>query len=138
MHILRKGCKIYGKLRKELLSGLMEEIDNDIKRISYDEFSKIDLRVAKVIDVEEVENSKKLYKLTLDAGEAGKRIIIAGIRKYYTKEELINRNIIIVANLEPKTLAGLTSNGMLLAASDDEKIVLLTTVSDIKPGSKIG
>ncbi len=116
----------------------MEEIDNDIKRISYDEFSKIDLRVAKIVDVEEVESSKKLYKLTLDVGESEKRIIIAGIRKYYTKEELINRNIIIVANLEPKTLAGLTSNGMLLAASDDEKIVLLTTVSDIKPGSKIG
>ncbi len=115
----------------------MEEIDNDIKRISYDEFSKIDLRVAKVIDVEEVENSKKLYKLTLDAGEA-KRIIIAGIQKYYTKEELINRNIIIVANLEPKMLAGLTSNGMLLAASDDDKVILLTTMSDAKPGSKIG
>ncbi|MGC8572019.1 MAG: methionine--tRNA ligase subunit beta [Candidatus Micrarchaeia archaeon] len=113
----------------------MEEANN--VRISYDEFSKIDLRVAKIINVEEVEGLKKLYKLTLDVGEAENRTILAGIKKYYTKEELINRNIVIVANLEPKEIAGLKSNGMLLAASDEERVVLLTTTSDVKPGSKI-
>lgn len=104
--------------------------------VSYDEFSKIDLRVARVLECSKVENSNKLLKLTVDLGSE-KRQVIAGIGKHYTPEALVGKNIIIVANMEYAKLAGLESQGMLLAAGDAE-IVLLTTDKDIAPGTKIG
>jgi methionyl-tRNA synthetase len=106
--------------------------------IRYDEFSKIELRTAKIVNVEEIENSNKLYKLTVDAGEAQTRIIIAGIKRYYKKDELIGKNIVIIINIEPRSLAGIQSQGMLLAAEDDlGNVVLLTLDKEIKPGSNI-
>ncbi|MGC8648800.1 MAG: methionine--tRNA ligase subunit beta [Candidatus Micrarchaeia archaeon] len=106
--------------------------------ISYNEFSKIELAVAKIIDVTEIENSNKLYKLIVDVGEAQTRTIIAGIKHYYKKEELIGKNIVIIINLEPRSLAGIQSQGMLLAAEDDlGNVVLLTPDKEIKPGSRI-
>jgi len=104
--------------------------------ITYEDFKKLDLRVAKILEAERVENSEKLIKLQIDLGEE-KRQIIAGIGKFYSPEELINRKIIIVANLEPKSLMGLESNGMLLAASNDETISLLVPDQDIAPGSLV-
>jgi methionyl-tRNA synthetase len=106
--------------------------------IRYDEFSKIELRTAKIVNVEEIENSNKLYKLTVDAGEEQTRIIIAGIKRYYKKDELIGKNIVIIINIEPRSLAGIQSQGMLLAAEDDlGNVVLLTLDKEIKPGSNI-
>lgn len=101
--------------------------------ISYEDFKKLDLRVAKIIEAERVEHSEKLIKLQIDLGEE-KRQIVAGIGKFYTPEELINKKIIIVANLEPKVLMGFESKGMLLAASDDNQISLLMPDKDVPPG----
>ena len=102
--------------------------------ISFEDFKKLDLRVAQILEAERVENSEKLIKLQIDLGEE-KRQIVAGIGKFYSPEDLINKKIIIVSNLEPKSLMGLESNGMLLAASNENQISLLMPDQDIAPGS---
>ena len=87
--------------------------------IQYEDFEKLDLRVAEIKEVKEIENADKLYKLTISLGDET-RTICAGIKEHYTKEELKNKKIIIIANLEPRTLRGIKSQGMLLAAGDKE------------------
>lgn len=105
--------------------------------ISYNDFQRIDLRVAKILEAERIEGSEKLLKLQVDLGEE-KRQIIAGIGKVYTPENLIGRQIMVIVNLEPRVLFGEESNGMLLAASDEEgNPVLLIPDSEIFPGAKI-
>lgn len=103
--------------------------------ITIDDFKKIDLRVAKIITAEHVEGSDKLLKLRVDMGEE-QRQIVAGIGLAYTPESLIGKEIIVVANLEPRLLMGLESNGMLLAASSDHP-VLLQPEREVAPGSPI-
>jgi len=110
-----------------------------IKTINYDDFSKLDLRVAEIKKVEEIEGADKLWKLSIDIGSLGKRTICAGIKKYYSKEELEGKKIIIVFNLEPRKMRGVESQGMLLAASTEnyEEVSLLTIDKKISNGSKI-
>jgi methionyl-tRNA synthetase len=105
--------------------------------ITFDDFMKLDLRVAEIKTCEDVPGADKLYKLTIDIGE--ERIIVAGIKLYYTKEELVGKKIAVVVNLEPRKLRGIESHGMLLAASTEDKssVVLLTLERDITNGSKI-
>lgn len=111
--------------------------------INYDEFQKIELRVAKILSAERIEGSEKLLKLQLDAGEKSEegaliaRQIVAGIGRVYAPENLIGREIVIVANLEPRKLMGLESQGMLLAASDEAGPVFLMPEHDVPPGSGI-
>jgi len=91
--------------------------------ISIDDFRRVDLRVAKVIEAARVEGSKKLIRLVVDLG-AEKRQIIAGLAEYYKPEELLGKYVVVVTNLQPKKMMGLESQGMLLATC--EKPVLLT------------
>lgn len=105
--------------------------------IKYEDFSKIDLRVAKILKAERVEGSEKLVKLQIDVGELGERQLVAGIGTVYTPEILVGKQIIIVANLEPRKLMGHESQGMLLAASDDLGPVLLAPESEVPPGTGI-
>jgi methionyl-tRNA synthetase len=105
--------------------------------IGFDDFKKVDLRVAEIVNAEPVPKANKLIKLQLDIGEDKHRQIVAGISKFYSPEELIGKKIIVVANLKPVKLMGIKSNGMLLAAKDEEKLRLLTVDGDIKPGSKV-
>lgn len=104
--------------------------------ITIDDFKKLDLRVAKIISAERVENSDKLLKLEVDLGEE-KRQILAGIAKQYSAEEMIGREIVIVANLEPRQLMGLESNGMILCADSPDGPVLLMPGKEVQPGTKI-
>jgi methionyl-tRNA synthetase len=104
--------------------------------ISIQDFSEIDLRVAEIKAVEEHPNADKLLILKVDAGD-GEKQLVAGIKNHYSAEELIGRKIIIVNNLAPAVLRGVESQGMLLAAKDDDKVVLLTTEKDVKPGSRV-
>lgn len=110
--------------------------------VTFDDFQKIELRVAKIITAEKVEGSGKLVKLTLDLGDEDKtnlpagRQVVAGIGKAYDTTALVGKEIIIVANLEPRTLMGIESQGMLLAA-DDNGPVLLTTDRDVAVGAKV-
>ena len=105
--------------------------------ITYEDFKKIELKVAKIISAERVEGSDKLIKLALDLGSE-KGQIIAGIGRAYEPEDLIGLEIAVVANLKPKTLMGIESNGMLLTASaDDGEPVLLIPQKEVPPGAEI-
>ena len=106
------------------------------QNISYADFEKLDLRVAKIVATEAIEASEKLIKISLDVGGESRQIV-AGIRKYYSPEELVGKLIVIVANLEPRKLMGEESRGMLLAASDDEHVVLLTPEREIISGAHV-
>ena len=108
-------------------------------KIPFEDFSKLDLRVGKITKVEDHPNADKLYVLTVDLNEESTRTIVAGLKPYYEKDQLENKKAIFIANLEPITLRGVESNGMILAASseDKEKVTFLTTESDIEVGSKI-
>lgn len=107
--------------------------------ISFDDFTKIKLRVGKVIEASEHPNADKLLVLKVDLGDE-QRQICAGIKGHYTPEQLIGKNLILVANLASRRMRGLDSQGMLLAAStaDHEQVILITTDSDIAPGSSVG
>ncbi len=108
----------------------------DLKReIDYEEFAKVDLRVAKILAAEPVPKSSKLLKLTVDIGE--ERTIVAGIGKDYSPEELVGRQILVVANLKPVKLMGVESYGMLLATDTDQGLTVLTFDREAKTGGKI-
>jgi tRNA-binding protein len=92
--------------------------------IAYEDFAKLELRIAKVLEARPHPNADKLLLLQVDVGDAQKQIV-AGIRQHYTPEQLVGRSIVIVNNLAPAMLRGETSNGMLLAATSGEKVVLL-------------
>lgn len=92
--------------------------------IAYDDFAKIELRVARVVEARPHPNADKLLLLQIDLGDEQKQIV-AGIRQHYTPEQLVGRKIVVVNNLAPAMLRGETSNGMLLAATSGEKVVLL-------------
>jgi methionyl-tRNA synthetase len=105
--------------------------------MNIEEFKKIDLRVGKVITAEKIKNSENLLRLEVDLGGEWRQIV-SGIAKFYSPKELINKEIIIVYNLEPKIIKGIESQGMLLAAEDEKgNISLLTPDKPISPGSKI-
>lgn len=106
--------------------------------IKYDDFAKLELRVAKVLEARPHPNADKLMLLQVSLGEGETKQIVAGIRLHYTPETLVGKSIIIVNNLEPAMLRGEASNGMLLAATSGEKVVLLTVDDpDCIPGAKI-
>jgi len=112
-----------------------EEVEDNL--VSFSDFQDVNLKVAKVIEAEEIEDSNKLVKLQLELGEE-KRQVIAGIKNYYDVDELLGKKIVIVANLEPATIFGYESNGMLLAASNDSGDMSIITVDkDIESGSDI-
>ena len=111
---------------------------SEYERISFDKFEAVDLRVAKILDAEVHQSARKpMYKLTLDLGELGKRTIVAGIGAFYGRDELIGKKIVVVANLAPRTIAGVVSDGMLLAAEDELNVSLIVPDKDAAPGSRI-
>jgi len=106
--------------------------------VDYEEFSRVDLRVATIKEANDHPNADKLVILKIDVGELGERTIVAGIKAKYRKEDLVGRQIIVVANLQPAKLRGVESQGMLLAAiGDDGSPMLLQPDSKAKPGAKI-
>ncbi|MDI6738187.1 MAG: methionine--tRNA ligase [Nanoarchaeota archaeon] len=108
------------------------------RHVTYEEFAKMDIRVGKVIKAEPHPNADKLVILLVSFGKAMEaRQIVAGIKKFYPIEKLMGKKIIVITNLQPVMLRGIESNGMLLAASENEKLGLLTVENDIEEGSKI-
>ena len=105
-------------------------------RISLDDFGKVELRVAEVVAAEPVPKSKKLLKLTVSLG-AEQRTLVAGIAEHYAPADLVGKKVVVVANLEPATLMGVESNGMVLAGSADGKLAILTLDRDLPPGAKV-
>ena len=117
-----------------------------VSTVTFEEFAKLDLRVARVVAAENHPNADKLLKLQLDDGSGTPRQICAGIKGHYSAEEMVGKLIIIVANLAPRKIRGEESRGMLLAASDlpkdaaaatgaDRKVIILRPDTDIAPGS---
>lgn len=106
--------------------------------ITYDQFKQMDLRVGVVTAVEDHPNANKLYILKVDLGEGADRQLVAGLRPYYPdKAKLLGKRIVVVANLAPIVLRGVESRGMLLAAQDGERVVILTSDEEVRPGSKV-
>lgn len=114
------------------------EIQNEKKSptIHFSDFSKLDLRIAKIINASAIVGSDKLVKLIVDIGHE-ERNIVAGIRKSYPPENLVGREIVIVANLAPRKLLGEESNGMLLAVDAGDETVLLKPELSVPPGSRV-
>ena len=104
--------------------------------ITIDDFAKVDLRVAKVLEAEKVEGTDKLLKLRLQVGDEIRQVV-SGIAKYYNPEELTGKYVILVANLKPVKLRGIESQGMILAASNSKDLSLITVDRNIDTGSKI-
>ncbi len=109
--------------------------------ISFDDFAKLDLRVGKIVEIKNHPNADKLYVTSVDMGGGQVRQVIAGLRPYIAPEGLIGKNVVLVANLAPRKMRGLESQGMLLAASfmegPDRKVVVLTTDLPVPPGSTV-
>lgn len=107
--------------------------------IEFTDFEKLDLRVAEIKNVEDIEGADKLYKLEINLGNEA-RTICAGIKKFYSHEELKGKKIIVLTNLKPRKLKGIESQGMLLAASnkDHTKLSLISPDIDIEVGSIVG
>ncbi len=104
--------------------------------ISIDDFAKIELRVGTILTAEKVPGATKILKLTIDIGE--RQITTAsGIAQHYQPENLVGRRVVVVANLEPATIRGIQSQGMILAASEGDKIVLVAPAEDIPNGAKV-
>ena len=121
---------------KEKYKKIKEPSKEGKKMASYEDFKKLDIRVAAIEKVEKVPNADKLYKLTVDLGEE-KRILVAGLAEFYSQKELTGKKIIMLANLEPRKMRGITSEGMLLAAVDGKIVSVLTPDKEIPSGAKI-
>mgnify|MGYP001228283117 FL=1 len=106
------------------------------EKITIEDFIKVDLRVGKIIDAEEVEDSRKMLKLLVDIGEE-KRTIYAGVKKSYSPEDLLNKLVIVIINLKPREMKFGTSDGMMLATQNNDEIIILQPEKDVMPGSKV-
>ncbi|MBC8250593.1 MAG: tRNA-binding protein [Candidatus Nitrosopelagicus sp.] len=104
--------------------------------ISYDDFSKLDLRVAKIISTEKIPKKSRIIKGIISLGDEERDVIIGGAQ-FYEPKDLIGKIVIVVTNLEPKKMAGVESNAMLLAADVDDKPFWLTVDNDVPEGTKI-
>ena len=104
--------------------------------ISYDDFSKLELRVAKITSTEKIPEKSRIIKGTISLGNE-ERVVIIGGAQFYEPEDLIGKTVIVVTNLEPKKMAGVESNAMLLAADIDDKPFWLTVDEDVPEGTKI-
>jgi len=119
----------------ELPSNQIKKNNADKIMITFDEFQKLDLRIGTIKSAERIPKSKKLLKLTVDLGE--NRIIVAGIAEHYSEEELTDKQVLIVANLQPVKLMGVESQGMVLASIDGSTLRLISPDGCIATGSKV-
>ncbi|GAB4134408.1 MAG: methionine--tRNA ligase [Ignavibacteriales bacterium] len=134
---------LFHKIEDEIIEqqinklGVTEVEQYNFPLVSYDDFAKIDLRVAEIISAERIKKSEKLIKLKVNT-IGGERQIVAGIGKYYSPEDLINKKVVIVANLQPAKLMGEVSNGMLLAGENKEgKLKIVEADTELNIGDKI-
>lgn len=104
--------------------------------ISFEDFQKVEMKVGKVLSAEKVEGTDKLVKIEIDIGET--RTMVAGIMPDYSPENIVGKQIVVVMNLEPRTIKGIESNAMLLAAVEEgDKVTLIVPDKEVKPGTAI-
>lgn len=144
---------LFGKIDDERITEMDERLHERIKTaseaaarggvqtvedgstVSFDEFQKLDLRVGEILEVESIEGSDKLIKMLVDLGEEEPRTLVAGIAQLHSSDDLVGKQIVVLANLEPTTFFGVESHGMLLAAGDDA--VLIAPGEKVEPGMRI-
>jgi methionyl-tRNA synthetase len=116
----------------------MNEAPEGITYLDFETFMEVDLRVGKIMSVEDHPNADRLYVVKIDDGSDAERTICAGLKKYYQPEEMVGKSVVFVANLKPRPLRGVTSEGMMLAADDGQDGVRLVTIDgDIATGSQV-
>ena len=104
--------------------------------ITYDDFAKLDLRIARIISTEKIPGKSRIIKGVIDLGDEKREVVIGGA-EYYQSEELVGKTVVVIANLEPRKIAGFESNAMLLAADVNDKPFWLTVHEDVPLGTKI-
>ena len=104
--------------------------------VTYDDFAKLDLRIAKIISTEKIPGKSRIIKDVIDLGDEKREVVIGGA-EYYQPEELVGKTVVVIANLEPRKIAGFESNAMLLAADVNDKPFWLTVQEDVPLGTKI-
>ncbi|WP_282929411.1 methionine--tRNA ligase [Anaerococcus sp. Marseille-Q7828] len=135
--------KLHGRNNELIEERLGKSTDSDDKEedelseIAYEDFAKVELVVGKVLECKDHPDADKLLVFTVDIGEETPRTIISGIKKWYKPEELEGKNVIVVKNLAPRKMRGIESQGMILSAEFGEDLATLTTLKDMKPGSKV-
>lgn len=108
------------------------------KTIAFDDFEKLDIRVGHIKNCEKVKKADKLLKFTIDDGSGKDRTIVSGIAKFYNPEDLIGKDVCFIANLAPRTLKGIESQGMILSAENFDGNLSVTTIErEVKPGSEV-
>jgi len=137
MKTIAKAPALFPRIepKKEQRKAKKVEGKKEMPIISFEEFQKLDLRVGTIKRAEAISGSKKLLKLTVDAG--GERTVVAGVKGHYREEEIEGRQVVLVANLEPVKLMGVESRGMVLAAEDETGVHLLAPDAATLPGSKV-
>ena len=115
----------------------MKEQEN--QNISFSDWEKLDIRNAEILEVEDIEGADKLYKLKIDLGTET-RTLVAGLKQYYTRDELVGKRVIVFTNLEPRTIRGVESKGMILAVSNEDhsEVKLLQTDGAVDIGNRVG
>lgn len=133
----RNNELIEERLGKSADSDDKEEDEEAMAEIAYEDFAKVELVVGKVLECKDHPDADKLLVFTVDIGEENPRTIISGIKKWYGVDDLVGKNVIVVKNLAPRKMRGIESQGMLLAADYKDDLTMLTTLKDMKPGSKV-
>jgi len=110
-----------------------------MEKVKYDDFAKLDLRVGLIKEVEDHPNADKLFVMKVDLGEGSDRTIVAGLKGFYSVEDLKGKKAVFIVNLEPVVLRGVESNGMILAAVSEGKkeVVLLKPTQEVQAGEKL-
>jgi methionyl-tRNA synthetase len=143
---LRAPMMLFRKIEKELIAVQKQKLEGSEATqkqeenhfLSIEEFQKVKLRVGTVLHAEYVSNAEKLLKLQVDLGEGSPRTIVSGIAPYYKPEVLIGKQVVVVANLKPKVLRGIESQGMILMVNDEEKgLLLLSPEKQVRNGSSV-
>ena len=124
-------------IEKRLNKNKKEDEESKEEYIDFEDFTKVDLVVGKILEAKEHPNADKLLVFTVDIGEDETRTIVSGIKKWYAPEDLVGKNVIVVRNLAPRKMRGIESEGMLLAADFEDDLSLLSTLEDLKPGAKV-
>ncbi|MCW4020865.1 MAG: methionine--tRNA ligase [Candidatus Bathyarchaeota archaeon] len=138
-HKIKEAKPLFHKIKasERKLQEMLEKVRSASEIVSFKEFSKMDLRVGKIVKVEKIPQSKNLLKLTIDIGGNQQKTAVAGIAKYYAPEELVDRQLAVIVNLEPRQMFGIASEVMILAAQGGKNVVLLEPEKPIETGSEI-
>jgi methionyl-tRNA synthetase len=138
-HKINEPEPLFSKIEdsEEKIQEKLEKVRAKSQKVSYEEFSKMNLRVGKIVNAEQVQGSSNLLKLSIDIGDNQMKTAVAGIAKHYSPEQLVGQQLAIIVNLEPRKIYGIQSEVMILAAQDEKNVVLLQPEKPLKNGAEI-